>query len=98
MAIVDTETFERVGKALDIGGDILPEPGIVRGSIAVAKFDAIAPDNHFTAKVGLGRKERKVLERIGIPDPTVIRHRVYTGIGFRRRSKASKVAFDDGRP
>ena len=72
MAIVDTETVEHSRKRHDVFGHVFPEPRVIVRSTTVVKLDAVTPDDDFASKVRLGGEESKVLERICIPNPTVV--------------------------
>lgn len=73
MAVVDAEPVESVGKGFDVGGHVLPKPGVVGRFLAVSQLDAVAPYNDFAAKVCLAGEEGEVLEGISCPNPAIVR-------------------------
>jgi len=72
VAIVDTEAVEHSRKRLDVFSHVFPEPRVVFRSTTVVKLDAVTPDDDLASKVRLGGEESKVLERVRIPDPTIV--------------------------
>lgn len=72
VAIVDTEAVKHSRKRHDVFGHVFPEPRVVFRPTAVVKLDTVTPDDDFASEVRLGGRESKVLERIRIPDPTVV--------------------------
>jgi hypothetical protein len=53
-----------------------PKPGVGGGAGTVPEFDAVGPYDDLASEVSFRRKEGKVLERVGIPDPAVIGNRI----------------------
>ena len=96
VAVIDPEAFESSRERADIGRHVLPEPRVGRRSIAVAKLDAVAPDNDLAPKVSLGRQQREVLQRIRVPDPAVVGDRILERILIGVGRDAGEVDFDQG--
>lgn len=101
VGIVEAESIEHAGELLDVLLHVIPEPRAVLGLVAVAKLDAVAPDDEVAADVGARGGAGKVLERVGVPDPAVVGEGEGTrvlllGEGVGR--KASEEGFDEGTP
>lgn len=72
VAIVNAEALEGACECGSIFDHVVPEPRVVFRARSVPEFDAITPNDDLPAKIGLGRWHGKVLEGIGIPDPSVV--------------------------
>ena len=98
MAVVDSEAIEHPCKRRNVFGHVFPEPRVVLWSATVIELDAVTPDNDFAAEVRVGGREGKVLERIRVPDPTVVSEGegsrvVFLGYIVGRQSR--KVGFNE---
>jgi hypothetical protein len=97
VTIVDAEPVKGRCKRLDVGCHVRPEPRVVVGSRSIPQLDAVTPDDDLAPEVAFGRKLCEVLERIGRPNPSVVRKGVHQRIGIGRRSKPCKVRFNKRR-
>jgi len=94
MAVINTEAIEKLGKVGDVFCHVLPEPGIVRRPRAISKFDTVTPSDDPTTQIRFGWKKSKVLQRICIPDPTVVGDRIDERVSIRRRGKPGEINFN----
>jgi len=98
VAVVDTEAVKHSRKRRNVFGHVSPEPRVVFRSATVVKLDAVAPDDNFTPKVCLGGKESEVLERICVPNPTVVGEGESSRVvflGYIVGRKPRKVGFNE---
>lgn len=98
MTVVNTEAVEHPCERGNIFGHIFPEPRVIFRSATVVKLDTVTPDDDFTPKVCLGGKEGEVLERIRVPNPTVVGEGESSGVVFLRYivcRKPRKVGFNE---
>lgn len=72
MGIIESESIKHARELLDILLHVVPQPGTILGLVAIAKLDAVAPDDEVAPDVGARGGAGKVLERVGVPDPAVV--------------------------
>jgi hypothetical protein len=72
VAIVHSEAIEHSCQERNVFGHMLPKPWVIFWPISVVEFDAVAPYNDLTSEIGFRWEESKVLERISIPNPSII--------------------------
>ena len=94
MAVINTETIKQSCKGGDVCRHVLPKPGVIRRPRAISKFDAITPNNDLATQIRFGRKKRKVLQRICIPDPPVVGDRIDERVSTRHRGKLGEINFN----
>ena len=70
-----------------------PKPRIVGWPRTVAKLDTVAPDDDLAAEIGLRRGKGEILERISVPDPTIVGKGINRRISIRCRKEACEVGF-----
>ena len=72
VAVVETEAIEEICKLFSILNHVLPQPGVVFGTLSVSKLDAIAPYDHFSSQVSFGGIFCEIAQGIGGPHPTIV--------------------------
>ncbi len=100
VAVVDADAVEDLGEARDVVLHVLPEERRVAWTFTEAQLDAVAPGDQFAAQVDARGRAAKVDQRIGGPDPAVVRDRQAPrvfALGARvLRVQASEVRLKEG--
>ena len=81
MAVIYPESVECLSERVHVRCHVLPQPRVVGWLGPISQLDAVTPDDYLTAEISFGWKERKILQRVSVPYPTIVGERVYERIG-----------------